>query len=331
MASVVSTRVLVLSLALCCLSRGGRAACYYPSGLQAPNDTPCRDDTPHSTCCGQGYACLSNGICQATGEELQKPGATEFVRGSCTDKQWRSSSCPLFCITEDYDYLDGGMGMMKCENTSDDMYFCINGQESSCEDQYNVLYFPGTPSVITTIGVAPSTTSSSSSSSSSSPTTDTVSPSTSQDSSTATSPGAGGPTGSQTPPGDDDGDDDDDSSSSSTNVGAIVGGVIGGVAIVALTGAGGWVLAKKHARRAHGSGDVHANNGTAMSPSSQKLFYAAAPPYYTGPGEADPLSPPYPQQQQQQNPYGPFEMAQPQTVPELASSGPLEMPTDYHR
>ncbi|KAL2176966.1 uncharacterized protein P884DRAFT_29605 [Thermothelomyces heterothallicus CBS 202.75] len=143
MASAVNARVLVLSLAVCRLLPGTRAACYYPSGLQAPNDTPCRDDTPHATCCGPGYACLSNGICQATGEELKKPGASEFVRGSCTDKTWRSSNCPLFCINEEYDYLDGGTGIAKCENTSNDLYVCIDGQESSCEEGINVLYFPG--------------------------------------------------------------------------------------------------------------------------------------------------------------------------------------------
>ncbi|AEO61046.1 hypothetical protein MYCTH_2310829 [Thermothelomyces thermophilus ATCC 42464] len=143
MASAVNARVLVLFLAVCRLLPGTRAACYYPSGLLAPNDTPCRDDTPHATCCGQGYACLSNGICQATGEELKKPGASEFVRGSCTDKTWRSSNCPLFCINEEYDYLDGGTGIAKCENTSNDLYVCIDGQESSCEEGINVLYFPG--------------------------------------------------------------------------------------------------------------------------------------------------------------------------------------------
>ncbi|KAF9871072.1 hypothetical protein CkaCkLH20_11489 [Colletotrichum karsti] len=59
-----------------------QAACYYPNGSIAPNDTPCRDDTAESACCGQGYACLSNGMCQATGQELQKGGATELVRGA---------------------------------------------------------------------------------------------------------------------------------------------------------------------------------------------------------------------------------------------------------
>lgn len=144
MATVMNTQALVISLAVCCLLPGTRAACYYPSGDMAPHDTPCRDDTTHATCCGQGYACLSNGICQATGEEFEMPGAAlEFVRGSCTDKTWRSSSCPLFCIDEEHDNVFGGNSMVKCENTSQDLYYCLNDEESSCEDHYNVLYFPG--------------------------------------------------------------------------------------------------------------------------------------------------------------------------------------------
>jgi hypothetical protein len=145
---VHSTHVRLIALLIAAFSSWPltRAACYFPSGKLAVNNIPCRDDTPNAACCGQGYACLSNGICQATGEELQKPGATEFVRGSCTDKEWRSSSCPLFCIEQDVDFLDGGNGIFKCQNTTEDLYFCINKQsatEASCEEKEKVLFFPG--------------------------------------------------------------------------------------------------------------------------------------------------------------------------------------------
>lgn len=121
------------------------AACYYPNGDIAPNDTPCQDDTDNAVCCGQGYACLSNGICQATGKELQKPDATVFVRGSCTDRFFRSSKCPLFCIDPDIDSVNGGAGLEKCANTEKDMYYCINDNQDdvSCEDGEGVLYFAG--------------------------------------------------------------------------------------------------------------------------------------------------------------------------------------------
>jgi hypothetical protein len=91
------------------------AQCYYPDGSISTGDTPCTS-TGNSTCCGSGYACLSNRICMATGDEAQKPDASLYVRGSCTDPTWKSASCPLFCISS-HDLLSGGMGIAKCPNT----------------------------------------------------------------------------------------------------------------------------------------------------------------------------------------------------------------------
>ncbi|KXH45599.1 hypothetical protein CSIM01_09668 [Colletotrichum simmondsii] len=120
-----------------------RAACYYPDGSIAPNDTPCQDLTAESTCCGQGYACLSNGMCQATGKELSKDGATELVRGACTDRSWRSSSCPLFCINPETDNVAGGIGIAKCDGTVEELYYCINSVMNTvnCTAKKNVLFF----------------------------------------------------------------------------------------------------------------------------------------------------------------------------------------------
>lgn len=131
-------------LALLLLARA-RAACYYPDGSIAPNDTPCQDRTAESTCCGQGYACLSNGMCQATGKELQKGGATELVRGACTDRSWRSSSCPLFCINPETDNVGGGIGVAKCVGTAEELYYCINSVQDrvNCTAKQNVLFFQG--------------------------------------------------------------------------------------------------------------------------------------------------------------------------------------------
>ncbi|KXH63105.1 hypothetical protein CSAL01_11072 [Colletotrichum salicis] len=176
-----------------------RAACYYPDGSIAPNDTPCQDLTAESTCCGQGYACLSNAMCEATGKELSKDGATELVRGSCTDPSWRSSSCPLFCINPETDNVGGGIGVSKCEGTAEELYYCINSvmDTVNCTAKKNVLFFQRksfvlfyfsarypfilrnslskvltnliiveSPTAITTIGVAATPTPSSSSSSS---------------------------------------------------------------------------------------------------------------------------------------------------------------------
>jgi hypothetical protein len=119
--------------------------CYYPDGSSANQDTPCQDSKPQSTCCGQGYACLSNNICMATGAELQKANATVYVRGSCTDKNWRSSECPLFCINPNppfLDAIDGGAGVRKCPGEKD-MYYCVDKAAADCKAQKNVLIFQG--------------------------------------------------------------------------------------------------------------------------------------------------------------------------------------------
>lgn len=128
-----------------------RAACYYPDGSIAPNDTPCQDLTAESTCCGQGYACLSNGMCQATGKELSKDGATELVRGACTDRSWRSSSCPLFCINPETDNVAGGIGIAKCDGTVEELYYCINSvmDTVNCTAKKNVLFFQRKSSAFT--------------------------------------------------------------------------------------------------------------------------------------------------------------------------------------
>lgn len=132
------------------------AICYYPDmETVAPQDTPCSDSTSQSTCCGQGYACLSNHICMATGDELKKAGATNYIRGSCTDQSWRSSECPQFCIDPNVDNLTGGNGIGKCLNTTQDMYYCINtgNTDNNCSASQNPLIFQGQPSALTTMGV----------------------------------------------------------------------------------------------------------------------------------------------------------------------------------
>ncbi|EAQ87731.1 predicted protein [Chaetomium globosum CBS 148.51] len=129
----------------------------------------------------------------------------------------------------------------------------------------------GTPSAITTIGVAPSSTSSSSTSTAvesssitSDPSSSTTSEpdSTSQDSSTSTTPGQSD-SGSEfeTPA------PNDDTSSGSTNIGAIVGGAVGGAVVVILAGLGGWLLARKRwANSGNGANGTQGNgNGNATS------------------------------------------------------------------
>ena len=65
------------------------STCYTDNGDIAFNQGPCNPDNIESLCCASGEICLSNGLC-----------ATDygsFYAGSCTDKQFKASTCPNFC------------------------------------------------------------------------------------------------------------------------------------------------------------------------------------------------------------------------------------------
>lgn len=80
----------------------------------------------------------------ATGLEKQIPNAAKYDRGSCTDKTWRSSECPNFCVNAaNGDTLNGGIGIAKCPGNLD-MYYCMDGAQFNCKDGDNVLSFSGT-------------------------------------------------------------------------------------------------------------------------------------------------------------------------------------------
>ncbi|KAK3940997.1 hypothetical protein QBC46DRAFT_383822 [Diplogelasinospora grovesii] len=183
--------MVVIALLLAALTASPAAAiCYYPDGSVAQGDVPCTDSTTQSSCCGQGYACLGNAdsaffICQSTGDEVQRAGASTFVRGSCTDQKWRNARCPSVCVNPNAPYNDmvsGGMGIAQC-NASNDTFYCIDNVMASvnCSAGLGVFKFPQTPTILTTIGIAPSTTSnySSSTATSSSISSTTPSPTTS--------------------------------------------------------------------------------------------------------------------------------------------------------
>jgi hypothetical protein len=104
------------------------ATCYFPDGTIPRQDTPCRS-SGFATCCGAGYACLTNNLCQLTGFVANPiDGQSEYVRGSCTDKTWNSEFCPNVCITpSNNDNWSGGMGVNKCVGDKD-RYWCINNQ-----------------------------------------------------------------------------------------------------------------------------------------------------------------------------------------------------------
>jgi len=118
--------------------------CYYPDGTATNSDQPCLSGSEPSWCCGHGFICLDNKMCMATPQQLEADhGLAPYVRGSCTDKTWRDGNCPNFCVNGDApvnDLLSGGMGMMKCQGTDEQVFYCVDGNMETvdCAAQKNV-------------------------------------------------------------------------------------------------------------------------------------------------------------------------------------------------
>ncbi|KAF2177900.1 hypothetical protein K469DRAFT_754854 [Zopfia rhizophila CBS 207.26] len=148
--------VLLLSIYVLALISRSSTVCYIPDkNTVVEQNVPCSEGSGESVCYGPSYACLSNGICQATSAELRKDGATEFVRGSCTDKTWKSGRCPGFCLTNQC--REAGIG--KCEGTKDDTYYCIGEEHSPSDgnhtvtDDFDPPSFAGQLTPLTTISI----------------------------------------------------------------------------------------------------------------------------------------------------------------------------------
>ena len=145
---VASSRTLLGLLCLGLRLQTVAATCYFPDGTTA-NDTPCfNNNKEDSACCGSGYACYGSSaqyyLCMATGDELQKAGASKFVRGSCTDKTWRSGNCPSVCVDEDRDNVGGGNGVGQCPDTDTEFYCISTGLgEDNCTTGYDIIDFVG--------------------------------------------------------------------------------------------------------------------------------------------------------------------------------------------
>ncbi|KAF2655380.1 hypothetical protein K491DRAFT_692976 [Lophiostoma macrostomum CBS 122681] len=148
-------------------------SCYFPDG-STTQDTPCNPKSANSTCCGPGYACLSNHLCSVTSQVPLSIAdlSPYYVRASCTDPTWTSTECPQFCTnaTNGDNLGVGGMGVGKCDgNASLDRYYCRDERTKDlsdgvlCGDQEYYFGFEGFPTTVTVIGgdstSTPSTTS----------------------------------------------------------------------------------------------------------------------------------------------------------------------------
>lgn len=91
--------------------------CFYPNGNLATGDFPCDPNAQTSPCCGGslGSVCLSNKLCRGPDGNL--------IRGSCTDKNWSSPECALFCLSA----ATGGHDLISCSNvTRTDTSYCCD-------------------------------------------------------------------------------------------------------------------------------------------------------------------------------------------------------------
>nr|POE74682.1 hypothetical protein CFP56_37213 [Quercus suber] len=104
--------------------------CYNERGNQT-GDSPC-DSSSSNQCCGSGYECLDNGLCQ-------KNGTTAFAQGSCTDIGF--ASCLDFCAMSE---IDGTTKVSSCGGNS----WCCGGPDC-CDDNTTTTLHPYPYSTIT--------------------------------------------------------------------------------------------------------------------------------------------------------------------------------------
>lgn len=63
--------------------------CFNSGGDYVSEFAVCNPADVAGPCCSGGDVCLSNGLCQNT--------AGDTYQGGCTDKSYKSASCPNFC------------------------------------------------------------------------------------------------------------------------------------------------------------------------------------------------------------------------------------------
>lgn len=166
------------------------SSCYYPDGTYIAADRPCiTNGTQGSFCCGQeGVTCLSDKVCYNS----NTTSGNEYVRGSCTDQSFRSSTCPSFCLSTPFPDVCGGLYnwpdlfwrrlapsdkagvMFQCGFLTDSYCCSPDGSPCSCEndnvtlaaassDVYSIAYIPSSISATASeISVLPPSTTDSS-------------------------------------------------------------------------------------------------------------------------------------------------------------------------
>ncbi|OJD30807.1 uncharacterized protein BKCO1_5500064 [Diplodia corticola] len=118
--------------------------CFFPNGIQS-SGSPCFPSQAVSPCCGPGFVCLSNGLCQP-GPDTRRSYQYTVYRSSCTDRTWNSTSCPQICLGPS-DRLDAGQGLATCGTGGS--YCCGRGYDC-CSNATDIFPYE-TAEVVTTI------------------------------------------------------------------------------------------------------------------------------------------------------------------------------------
>ena len=75
------------------IAASNNGICYDTDEVQISNSA-CDPEAEVSVCCGFGFTCLSNGLCETYNKTTSWTG---FWTGGCTDVTWTSSACPKIC------------------------------------------------------------------------------------------------------------------------------------------------------------------------------------------------------------------------------------------
>ncbi|EPE24130.1 hypothetical protein GLAREA_07980 [Glarea lozoyensis ATCC 20868] len=158
--------LLTVLLCFCLPGVRGERKCYYPNNTLAPSDSECSAGAETSVCCGKGYVCLGNGVCQIdpkiTGPNARFAGT--IWRGSCTDQTWNSPECPKYCagsVESEGGNTSSGQQLGKCPGVEDTYYCKTAGVDFDCSDSSKVFQIKGEDIAVTTLSLVvptPSTT-----------------------------------------------------------------------------------------------------------------------------------------------------------------------------
>nr|POE63121.1 hypothetical protein CFP56_04024 [Quercus suber] len=120
------------------LADAASSVCYDSSGNQNSNLTVCDSSQSPSSCCPEGFICLSNGLCEGP-----PGGLTTYTSYGCTVPGGDSGMCEVF----DECALQGSIGVAVCQDNS---YCCYGFDGCDCNNATQTFELsPGT--IVTTI------------------------------------------------------------------------------------------------------------------------------------------------------------------------------------